>query len=61
MPRHLREDRFRRIEDDRDALRQEREGLTVKVEDLVAETNDLKSVTRSKSRRWMFCEQNLRD
>jgi hypothetical protein len=49
MPRQVRGDRLRRIENDRDALRQERDGLRVKVEDLVAETNRLKSVPRSKT------------
>jgi hypothetical protein len=49
IPRQVREDRLRRIENDRAALRQERDRLRVKVEDLVAGTNRLKSVARSKT------------
>jgi uncharacterized coiled-coil DUF342 family protein len=49
MPTQVREDRLRRIENDHDALRQERDGLRVKVEDLVAETNRVKSVARRKT------------
>jgi hypothetical protein len=36
MPRQLREGRSRGMEDGRDALRQERDGLRAKVEDLVS-------------------------
>jgi hypothetical protein len=39
LPRHLREDRLRRIEDGRDALRQERDVQRARVEDLEEETN----------------------
>jgi hypothetical protein len=49
IPRQVREDRLRRIENDRAELRQERDRLRVNVEGLVAETNRLKSVARSKT------------
>jgi hypothetical protein len=43
------EDRLRRVENDGDALCQVRDRLRVKVEDLVAERNRLKSVARSET------------
>jgi hypothetical protein len=49
IPRQVREDRLRRVENGRAALRQERDRLRVNVQDLVAETNGLKSVARSKT------------
>jgi hypothetical protein len=50
IPRQVREDRLRRIENDSAALRQERDRLRMNVEDLVAETNRLESVARSKTK-----------
>jgi hypothetical protein len=49
LPRHLREDRLKRIEKGRDTLGQEQDILLAHVEALVAETNGLEYVERSKT------------